>query len=260
MLSNWIPVDTLPALEDNEVQLWRIQLSAAAKLSELYHSLLSPPEQAHAERCRPGQAREHFTIGRACLRILLGNAIGIDSDSIKISAGLHGKPETPAIGGQGIFFNVGHSKDTVLIALGRQGALGVDVEYFDRKTDIMEVASCNFTEQETNSLASIADPEARIRLFYRYWTRKEAVAKADGRGLLLSLSSFDVSHESTNLHTVRVSDPPDDGGKLYFVSDLDLGSEAAGALALESSNCRVTELLFPVTSYRRPPRVGTPLV
>ncbi len=260
MLNNWIPVDILPVLEDHEVQLWRIPLSAATKLSERYHSLLSPQERTQAERCRPGQAREHFTIGRACLRILLENAIGIDTHSIEISAGLHGKPETPAINGENIFFNVGHSRDTILIALGRQGALGVDVEYFDRKTDIMEVASCNFTEDETSSLASIVNPEARIRLFYRYWTRKEAVAKADGRGLLLSLSSFDVSHESTNLHPVRMSKSHDNGSKLYFVTDLDLGNEAAGALALESSNCRVTELIFPITSYSRTPKAGAALI
>jgi 4'-phosphopantetheinyl transferase len=260
MLNNWIPVDTLPHLEHDKVQLWRIQLSDATNPNEHYNSLLSPLEQAHAERYRHAQAREHFTIGRACLRILLGNAVGIDSHSVEISAGVHGKPETPAVGGQSIFFNVGHSKDTILIALSRQGALGVDVEYFDRQTDIMEVAHANFMKEEINSLSSIADPKARIRLFYRYWTRKEAVAKADGRGLLLSLSSFDVSHESTNLHPVRVSESPADGGKLYFVSDLDLGSEAAGALALEFSNCRVTRLIFPITLYSRPPKVGTPLV
>jgi 4'-phosphopantetheinyl transferase len=259
MLSNWIPVDTLPALEDDEVQLWQIQLSATAKLSERFHSLLTPSEQAHAKRYRHGQAREHFAIGRACLRILLGNAGGTDPRSVEISAGVHGKPETPAVGRQSIFYNVGHSKDTVLIALGRQGTLGVDVEYFDRQTDIMEVAHANFTEEEINFLALAGDPKARIRLFYRYWTRKEAVAKADGRGLLLSLSSFDVSHESTNLHPVRVSESPNDSGKLYFVSDLDLGSEAAGALALESSHCRVTELIFPLMSYSGLPKVRATL-
>jgi 4'-phosphopantetheinyl transferase len=260
MLSNWIPVDTLPFLDDNEAQLWRIQPGDAADSGEYYNSLLSPLERAHAEKYRHVQAREHFTIGRACLRILLGNALGIDCNSINISAGLHGKPETPPIGGQSVFFNVAHSNHTILIALGRQGAMGVDVEYFDRKTDIMEVASCNFTEEETNTLASIADQDVRIKLFYRYWTRKEAVAKADGRGLLLSLSSFDVSHESTHLHPVRVSDSLGEDGKLYYVSDLDLGSEAAGALALESSNSRVAQFIFPSMSYSRPAKVRTPSV
>jgi 4'-phosphopantetheinyl transferase len=246
MLSNWIPVNALPRLETDEVQLWRIQLDGTSGLSERYNSLLSPSEQAHASRFRLDQAREHFIVGRACLRVLLGNAFGADSSSIEIETGVNGKPETHFFNASNIFFNVAHSKNTILIALGRQGVLGVDVEYFDRLTDIMEVARCNFTEDENASLAAIADWEARTRVFYRYWTRKEAVAKADGRGLLLSLSSFDVSYDSTNLHPVRVSESADEEGKLYFVSDLDLGNEAAGAIALESPSCNVTRLIFPL--------------
>jgi 4'-phosphopantetheinyl transferase len=246
MLSNWIPVDALPPLEGDEIQLWRIQLNGTPGLCERYNSLLSPPEQAHASRFRLDQAREHFIVGRGCLRILLGNASGTDSRSIDIGTGAHGKPETHLFNASNIFFNVAHSKNTILIALGRQGVLGVDVEYFDRMTDIMEVARFNFTKGETASLAAIVDMEARKRAFYRYWTRKEAIAKADGRGLLLSLSSFDVSHDSTNLHPVRVRESAEEEGKLYFVSDLELGDEAAGALALESPSCRVARLIFPL--------------
>jgi 4'-phosphopantetheinyl transferase len=246
MLSNWIPVDVLPALKDGEVQLWQIQLSGKSGLSERYSALLSPSEQAHASRFRHGQAREHFTVGRACLKILLGNALAVDALSIKIETGPNKKPEIRLLNGDNIFFNVAHSKNTILIAFGRQGRVGVDVEYFDRLTDMMEIARSNFTEDEITSLAAIAEPEARNRVFYRFWTRKEAVAKADGRGLLLSLSSFDVSHNSTILHPVRVSEPSDRDGKLYFVSDLDLGDEAAGAIALESPSCKVTRLIFPL--------------
>jgi 4'-phosphopantetheinyl transferase len=255
MLSNWIPVDVLPALEDGEVQLWQIQLSGTSSLIEHYSTLLSPSEQAHASRFRHGQAREHFTVGRACLKILLGSALAVDSRSIKIETGPNGKPETRLLNGDKIFFNVAHSKDTILIALSRQGLVGVDVEYLDRLTDIMEVARSNFTEDEIASLAAIAEPEARNRTFYRYWTRKEAVAKADGRGLLLSLSSFDVSHDTMNLHPVRVSESSDGEGKIYFVSDLDLGDQAAGALSLESPSCKVNRLIFPLdVSQGRPER------
>lgn len=246
MLSNWIPVDVLPALKDGEVQLWQIQLSDTSGLSERYSTLLSPSEQAHASRFRHDQAREHFTIGRACLKILLGNALAVDSRSITIEIGPNGKPEIRFFNGDKIFFNVAHSKNTILIALSRQGLVGVDVEYFDRLTDMMEVARSNFTEGEIASLAAIAEPEVRNRAFYRYWTRKEAVAKADGRGLLLSLSSFDVSHGSTSLHPVRVSESSDGEGKLYFVSDVDLGDQAAGALALESPSWNVSRLIFPL--------------
>jgi len=246
MSSKWSSVDVLPPLEADEIQLWQIELGDTTDLIDRYTSLLTNTEQIHSNRCRVGRVRDHFTIGRACLRVLLGNALGIDATDVSITKGIQGKPETPAIAGRNISFNVAHSKDTVLIALGSDGALGVDVEYVDRATDIMEVAQSNFTENEVAKLHAIADPEARQRAFYCYWTRKEAIVKADGRGLLLSLSSFDVSPESMSFQPVWLNGIPGNAEKLYFVSDLDLGNKAVGALALESSSARIHRMIFPL--------------
>ncbi len=246
MPNKWNLVDVLPSLQDDEVHLWRIDLTGTTSPADRYSSLLSAPEQADAARRRVGQTRDHFIIGRACSRILLGDAFGIDPNKVNIAKGRHGKPEVAPIGGSSISFNIAHSKDTVLIALGRQGAVGVDVEYLDRSTNIMEIARGNFTKNEAASLAAIADPEARLSAFYRYWTRKEAIGKADGRGLLLPLTSFDVAFEPIDLRPVCVDESPDRPVKQYFVSDLDLGHKAMGALALETAECRVNRLVFPL--------------
>lgn len=247
-------INALPPLEEDEVQLWRIDPAAAAGLADRYTLILSNSEQTDANRRRTGQVRDHFTIGRTCLRVLIGNALGIDPRDVTIAKGIHGKLETPTIGGRTLSFNLAHSGDTLLIALRRHGSVGVDVEHFDRSTDIMEVAQANFTENETNSLAALSDPKTRLTIFYRYWTRKEAIGKADGRGLLLPLASFDVSFESMNSHPIRVNESPDKEGKLYFVSDLDLGDGVAGALALETSESPISKLIFPLT-YQLPDRL-----
>ncbi|MGH9596466.1 MAG: 4'-phosphopantetheinyl transferase family protein, partial [Edaphobacter sp.] len=250
MSNQWSSVQSLPPLESGEVQLWRINLVDAAGPVEENFLLLSPPEQATASRRRAGRTREHFAIGRTCLKILLGNALAVDPGQLTLVQGPHGKPEIPSLNGTRLQFNVAHSKDTILIALSRQTPVGVDVEYINLATDIMEVAHANFTENETASLAAIADPEMRRRCFYIYWTRKEAIVKTDGRGLLLPLTSFDVSGESMNLQPVRVTESTGEvhAPKDYFVSDLDLGPEAVGALALESPDCRLRKLIFPLAS------------
>ena len=251
MSSQWRLITALPPLEDDEVQLWRIDLAVAAGSADHTTSILSTSEQADANRRRIGRVRDHFTIGRTCLRVLIGNALRIDPRDVVIEKGIHGKPEIPTSSGSSLSFNLTHSHDTLLIALRQQGAVGVDVEHFDRSTDIMEIAQANFTEDEACSLAAITDPEARLQLFYRYWTRKEAIGKADGRGLLLPLASFDVACETMNSHPVRVTESPGNEGKLYFISDLDLGGRFAGALALESSESRVSRMIFPST-YQLP--------
>jgi len=140
MSNKWNLVSDLPQLEAGEVHLWRIDLANAAGLAGRYTSLLNASEQADANRRRIGQVRDHFILGRACSRVLIGSALGMDSSEVNIVKGIHGKPEIPAIVGHGISFNLSHSKETLLIALRRQGSVGVDVEYFDRPTDLMEVA------------------------------------------------------------------------------------------------------------------------
>jgi 4'-phosphopantetheinyl transferase len=249
MTNQWSLVNLLPPLEEHEVHLWRIDLTGAADHAGRYTSLLTTGEQAEANRRSVGQVRDHFTIGRACVRVLIGNALEMDPCEVTIAKSVHGKPAIPVLGGHSISFNLAHSKNTLLIALRRKGAIGVDVEYFDRSTDIMEVARANFTKREINTLAA-AEPETRLRTFYRYWTRKEAIGKADGRGLLLPLASFDVSFEPIHSHPVPVSESPGELDKVYFVSDLDLGDGAAGALALESYEAPVRSFIFPLQSSR----------
>jgi 4'-phosphopantetheinyl transferase len=250
MSNEWKKVDALPPLEAGEIQLWRIDLAGSTALHDRFAGFLTPTEQSHASRCRPGRVQEHFLVGRACLRILLGNALKLNPRSLVIATGVNGKPELQTLNGKGISFNLAHANDTILIILGRSGPVGVDVEYFDRSTDIMEVARANFTEREINSLAGITDPQIRIATFYRYWTRKEAVLKADGRGLIASLSSFDVSLQSMNRHPVRISESLAEQEKVFYLSDLPLGIEAtAAAIALKSSDYPVLQLIFPMNRF-----------
>ena len=245
MLGEWKSVEALPPLQDDEVQLWRVELTDAVSIISTYATLLTPEEQNRASRRRCGQVRDQFVLARACLRILLGRVLEIDPRQVPISESSYGKPETPAINGRSVSYNVAHSQGTILIALCRRGAVGVDVEHLDRATDIMEVAHASFTPNETTKLAFSEDPDQRKLAFYRCWTQKEAIVKADGRGLSLSLSTFEVPIHSAQSALVRIVESSRDAGKRYFVSEIPLGDQAVGAIALESPRCRINMLTFP---------------
>src|ERR1700749_5129991 len=121
MTNHWSQVNRLPPLDDHEAHLWRIDLIDVANHSPRYTSLLTPAEQAEASR-RVGPVRDHFTVGRACVRVLLGNALKMEPRQLTLTKGVHGKLETPALHGRSISFNLAHSKNTLLIALRRKGA------------------------------------------------------------------------------------------------------------------------------------------
>jgi 4'-phosphopantetheinyl transferase len=249
MLGEWNPVDTLPPLKEDELQLWRIELDDAAGILPAYYSLISSEERDRANRRRAGQVRDQVVLARACLRILLGRRLLVSPHQVPISENSYGKPKSPAINGRSVSYSVAHSQGTILIALCCQGAVGVDIEHLDRVTDIMEVAQASFAPAEIMKLTALEDPGHRRLAFFRCWTQKEAVVKADGRGLSLSLSTFEVPIHSAQSSPVLISESSDDARKLYFVSEISLGTQGAvGAIALDSVNYRINMLTFPVRS------------
>lgn len=85
-------------------------------------------------------------------------------------------------------FNISHSGNRVVCVLEEEGKVGIDIEVI-QSVDHSEFKSC-FSPQEWHALMQATAP---LTLFYKYWTIKEAILKADGRGITDNLRSLDVS-------------------------------------------------------------------
>ena len=239
-------IESLSPLHSESLQLWRIELDNFPGPLDRYLTSLSPEELARADRLRVDHVKAQFVIARACLRLLLGLNLSLDPGLVPIELSSYGKPQTPAIHGSSLFFNLAHSRSTVVIALSRMSSVGVDLEYIDRNTDMMEVSANLFSREESAQFAAITDEQQRRLAFFRCWTRKEAVAKADGRGLSLPFPSFEVpilkmaTSSSVNLQTEEAA--------TYYISDLLLGDMAVGACAAASTAPRIEMLHFPASA------------
>lgn len=232
MSDEWQAVSELPPLGSGELQIWRTDLGDAAAGPDLYLQNLSPAERARAARHRAGSVRMRFVAARACLRVLLGNLMDLQPCDVPITLSAYGKPELPPEDQGPIFFSIAHSRETVLIALCREGRVGVDLEYLDRQTDAVEIARRSFHQNEFHEIEAIEDPAARQAAFFRCWTRKEAVIKADGRGLSLALDSFQVPVLGAPVPApVLIAGVGEAPPQTWFVSDIALGPEIAGAFA-----------------------------
>ena len=66
----------------------------------------------------------------------------------------------------------------------------------------------------------------RQRVFYTFWTRKEAYVKALGKGLSVPIDEFDVSGGS-------VVDTDSMGSKGWSIQDLQLGEVYVGSVVVE---------------------------
>ena len=130
------------------------------------------------------------------LGVLLARYLGVTPRSIRLGRESNGKPIliTPAREPP-LRFSVSHSKDRVLYALTRGGEVGVDVERFRPGLDWSGLADRFFAPEEARRLRRAGRWAGRAG-FYRLWTQKEAMAKADGANLLYWLGA-DLSERTT---------------------------------------------------------------
>lgn len=86
-------------------------------------------------------------------------------------------------------FNISHSGDYIVCAF-TDNKTGIDIEAI-RPVDINDFSSCF----SANELSAINNAPDIYDEFFRCWTIKEAVIKADGRGLSLPLETISVSEQ-----------------------------------------------------------------
>jgi len=152
----------------------------------------------------------------------------------------------------GMFFNVAHSGAAILIALCRSRSVGIDIEYFSREVDALEIAKNSFSSNEFLALSSISDSDSLRRSFFRCWTRKEAVIKADGRGLSLPLDSFEVPVGDVSRATeVLISESGKQPVGHYFVCDVPYGDDVAAAVAIAAPRGHAHGFFFPLSMVPR---------
>jgi len=119
-------------------------------------------------------------------RILLEKGVRqlYDCEFPKIVFGKYGKPLFQE---SDIQFNISHSYQLVVCAITKHNAIGIDIEY--QKPIYIQDFKFQMTENEWNWISTTEDSKTA---FYEYWTKKEAVIKAVGKGFSADLKSFEV--------------------------------------------------------------------
>jgi 4'-phosphopantetheinyl transferase len=231
-------------LSTKEIHLWRANLNWSTDDVARMQQMLSWEERSRADRFYNAVDRTRFIIGRSLTRTLLGHNLGVAAHRVMFEYGSAGKPHLAAHLRQDIpfNFNVSHSGNIVLVALGYCRALGVDVEQICNHFETDEIAKRYFSEHERRCLAMLPT-DLRHDAFFACWTRKEAYVKARGDGLGLPLDCFDVAFlpgEAPRLVDVR---PPDSRSWSFY--DIDCGASYRAALAIEGADHKLVTRDWP---------------
>ncbi|MBP6312009.1 MAG: 4'-phosphopantetheinyl transferase superfamily protein [Flavobacteriales bacterium] len=188
--------ETEPAtLDPGVVHAWFATMDQLSNKAEHYWELLDPAERARAERFRFEKDKERFVLGHGWLRELLGVYLELDPALVVMERGDFGKP---FLAKSRLQFNLSDTKDAVFIAFTLGNEIGADVETMTRKVDHASVSEYYFTPEEIVDMSKAPDAKRR---FLELWTRKEAVLKASGVGIMDDLGVLRVD-ASVNNNTI----------------------------------------------------------
>lgn len=175
------------------VHIWYAPLEALRPRMSAYTELLDPVELDRMARFRFAVDRDRFILGHGLLRSLLGQYLERDPSLIRMARGPYGKPYLER---KSLRFNLSDTKDAVLIAFATDMELGADIETMTRDVDHLAVSNHYFTAPEIAGIGLALDPKRR---FLELWTRKEAVLKASGVGIMDDLRILRVDGERNSM-------------------------------------------------------------
>jgi 4'-phosphopantetheinyl transferase len=228
------------ALREGDVHVWRVALDdgpadAAARPE------LSPDEHARARRMRDPVHGRRYAAAHLALRAVLATYVDASPRALRFTHvcawcgdEAHGKPVLVQAAGERLEFSLSRAGLGGLIAVAWGPALGVDVERVDRAVDWQLVGATAFSPAEREQLSS--GGERRPLAAATLWCRKEAAAKAVGRGLAGDFGGIRLGPATDG--EWRTALVPPFGGRAavpLLVCDVAAGPESVAALAVAAS-------------------------
>jgi len=210
------------------LQLWQRRLTIDEADYQACRQLLDSDEHRRAAAITNERSHRRFVASYGMLRNILSQTVGEPPQAIRIHRTEHGKPylaDYPELA-----FNLSHTGDRLIIAVGRNCRLGIDVETCKPRPNLRALVAKCFAEVEAAWWQALPDSD-KNREFYRYWTRKEAFVKATGRGIGQGLHRCVIDPDHPALW---LSVPADCGpASGWHTQDLDLGEAVCSAVVAD---------------------------
>jgi 4'-phosphopantetheinyl transferase len=205
-VQGWSRGPAAPVLSHGALHVWKADLES---VEDELGDCLSEQERDRARRIEGQRERTRWRRSRGLLRTLLSSYLEQAPSELRFETGQHGKPALLTDGRQ-LSFNLSHSRRFALLAVGRDGEVGADLEVVrEMGTGVVALAQRAFGSIEAGRIEQL-DRASQGREFLRAWTRREAELKRRGLGL-------------SRARETAAGRP--------WIYELELGSELVGAIA-----------------------------
>ncbi|WP_279244475.1 4'-phosphopantetheinyl transferase family protein [Candidatus Litorirhabdus singularis] len=220
-------------LHTSAIHVWHIHAVGEHLTPELH---LTPEELARAKRFHDPQQGRQWRYFHCALRQVLARYTDCASQPLRFGTIEQDKPvllDFPEL-----HFNLSHTASRALLAVTRAAPVGIDIEQQRQLKDREAMIRRYFSVSEQEQLAAPQYAEKSVdkdQAFFRLWTRKEAIIKANGLGLGIALDSFDVPSEPIPTWRVCKLSSPANGKRHYRLQDVEVSRGYAAAIALQSA-------------------------
>ncbi|MBN7810761.1 4'-phosphopantetheinyl transferase superfamily protein [Algoriphagus sp. H41] len=183
----------------NHFDLWRIHIPDHLDAIEREIGLLVEAEQKRSDSYVRQEDRNRYVLGKIYLKKLLSSYLKTDPSELEFKYSDQQKPTLENF--PWVHFNVSHSGDYIIIGFANKWSVGVDIEQMTPNVDLYNmIINC----MSSTEVSVILNSEMPRQMFYKYWTRKEALLKGLGIGLTDRLKDISCS-DGLNLVPIEFS-------------------------------------------------------
>lgn len=187
-----MPLERLVLRRNSVPQIYTIDLIGMGSVPPAWASVLDDTEIQRADSFFRPSDRLAFVAAHALKRLALAQTLPDRSArALKFIVDSFGKPFL--VEGAALQFNLSHTNGLVALAVSIHGPVGIDVETLAAASVSRDLMQSVLTSAERDAVERAVDWK---RAFLDLWTAKEAVIKAEGKGLSLPLSKIEIYQDS----------------------------------------------------------------
>ena len=228
----------------NKVFIYIADLSNCTQDIPKFWQCLSDEERKKAKKYYNSFLRDRYVIAHGILRYILSYYIDKPPKQINFVNNKYGKP---FLKNSDIQFNISHSHNLASYIVALNSIVGIDIELHKNILSIQDLSHLVFTPIEYKNFATKKDNE-KLELFYKLWTKKEALIKANGQGLFYPMNTI----EAFKLLPGEKIFLKNEGGNIYqelwYYFPLEVRQNYSGAIAIEH---KVNKIIYIEMSPQR---------
>ncbi len=193
---------------NHSCHLWLLDLTQLTDDAILrQQTVLSSAELLRAQTFKQRQLQ--FIAIRAFVRLCLSRYTLSAPHTLTLTTEANGKPHLTNAW-LPIVFNLSHSHNMAIVAVGIDHAVGVDIEITSRRRSQHSIAERYFHPTEAAIFKQLTETEQCI-YFFQLWTLKEAFLKATGEGISggLDKTAFNLHGENIRSGSIKVAIAPE---------------------------------------------------